>query len=128
MLKVIIVDDSKTFRDGAKFYIEGILKHTVIGEFENGLEYLACDKLDEADIIFMDIKMPKMDGIEAARKSLTKNNKLKIIAITEYHEKIYKDVLLQTGFKGIVLKKNIYKELQKAIEATMNNQMYFQIK
>jgi len=127
MHDVIIVDDNETFRSGARFYLENILKYKVIAEFCNGVEYLNYKKYSDADIILMDIKMPKMNGIEAAKRSLALDNTLKIIAVTDYQDKVYELSLIKNGFMGLVQKRNIYQELQHTIEEVIKGKMCFKI-
>ncbi len=124
-LKIIVVDDNKTFRKGIKFYIENMLKHEVINEFDNGESFVNSDSFIIADIILMDIEMPKLDGIEAVKKALWRFSELKIIAITNYKDKAYLTELIGAGFKGCVFKDNIYEELKKAIDSVMNGHIFY---
>lgn len=121
---IIIVDDSPTFCDGLKFFVENILGHRVISTASNGLEFLDLPNLSDADLILMDIEMPKMNGIIAAQKAL-KNYPLKIIAITNYDEKAYLKKLKDAGFKGFIAKKNIHQHLAGYIENVCNGDFAF---
>ena len=124
-LKIIIVDDNETFRKGLKFYIENIMLYEIIEEFANGEDFINSDNHSSADIILLDIDMPKVDGIKAAKEVLWRYNELKIMAITNYYEKAYLTELMGAGFKGCVFKQNIYDELGKAIDDVINNKMFF---
>ena len=88
-MKFIIVDDNKTFGDGIKYYLENILNHQVIGVAHDGEEFLKLKNSHEADIILMDIEMPKLNGIETVKKALWDSPFLKFIAVTSYKEKAY---------------------------------------
>lgn len=123
-LKIIIVDDNKPFRDGLCFYLEEILGHRVISEAENGVEFLQLSNLNNADIILMDISMPKLNGIEAAKKLLY-DYPHKIIALTSFQERTYLNELIEAGIKGCVFKKDIHNELKTAIERVWKDGIYY---
>ena len=124
-MDLIIVDDNKTFRESLKYYIEHVLMHTVLLMASDGKEFLNYNKIHEADIILIDIEMPVMNGIDAAKKALNNNAGLKILAITSYSDKAYLMELIGVGFKGCVFKNNIYEELQDALTKLLNNQQYW---
>ncbi len=124
-MKIIIVDDNKTFREGIKYYLEIILSHQVIGLASNGAEFLKMSNYGVADIILMDIEMPILNGIETVKKALWENQRLKFIAITGYTENAYLVDLITAGFKACVFKNNIYDNLEKAITEVLNKKSYF---
>ncbi len=123
-LKLILVDDNKQFRDGLRFYLEKILKFEVINEASNGEEFLQLDNIHLANIILMDIAMPKLNGIEAAKQYLNKRPHT-IIALTSYEERTYLNELIEAGIKGCVFKKNIHNQIKDAIEKVSNNEIYY---
>ena len=96
-MNIIIVDDHKIFREGLRMYLEMQLEHNVIAEASNGKEFLDLPNIHKADIVFMDIEMPEMNGLEASKEVLKRYNYLKIIAITMYSNKAYlKDLIERT--------------------------------
>ncbi|MBI9064952.1 MAG: response regulator transcription factor [Marinilabiliaceae bacterium] len=109
-LKIIVVDDNATFREGISFYLEEVLNYQVIERFTNGLDFLDTKHIDLADIVLMDIEMPKMNGIIATQKILFHHPHLKVIAVTNYRNKAYLKELILAGFKGCVLKDHIYND------------------
>ncbi|NOQ23851.1 MAG: response regulator [Bacteroidales bacterium] len=124
-MKIIVVDDNKTFREGIKFYLKNMLLHNVIATAADGLEFLQLKNLNEADIILMDIEMPNMNGVETVKKALWRNSNLKFIAVTDYTDKAYLLELIGAGFKSCVFKSNIYEGLKEAITSVMNNELFF---
>jgi len=124
-LRIIIADDNLQFREGLKFYIENIMNHHVIAEAKNGDEVLSLPNLYLADIFLLDISMPRLNGIETAKKLLTIHAGYKIIAITSFEERTYINELIEAGIKGCVLKKDIYEHLKYAIARVMMNELYF---
>ena len=67
-MKAIIVDDNKNFREGFRYFLEVEKKIEVMSEAKTGKEAYELDNLKQADIIFMDIEMPNMNGFELTRK------------------------------------------------------------
>jgi two-component system response regulator NreC len=67
-IKIIIADDHEVFRDGLKLMLSKEKAFNIVAEAENGLELIRLSDEKEPDIILTDIKMPKMDGIEATRR------------------------------------------------------------
>ncbi len=124
-MNFIIVDDNKTFRESLKFHLESTLNYTVLNEYEDGVSFLDSENIHLADIILMDIEMPKMNGIEVVKKALWENSFLKFIAVTSYTDKAYLLDLLGAGFKACVFKSSIFEELEKAIIAVQHKHFYF---
>lgn len=124
-LNIILVDDNNTFRKGISFYLENMLNHKVIAECEDGQSFLEDVHTSDADLVLMDIEMPRLNGIETIKRHLWANRDAKAIAVTNYEDKVYLTELIGAGFKGCVLKKNIYNELAAAIEKIMSNKIYF---
>ena len=66
-MKILIVDDEKPARDRLSRMVGGLGQHELVGEAVNGIEALGMSQSRDPDIVLMDIRMPGMDGIEAAR-------------------------------------------------------------
>ncbi len=123
--RIIIVDDNETFRRSLEFHLTITLGYEVIGNAADGEEFLTLSNIYNSDIILMDIEMPKLNGIVAAKKVLEHYNYLKIIAITDYQDKAYLLELIENGFKGCVFKKNIMNGIEIAINEIMNEKIHF---
>jgi len=123
--KVIIVDDHIIFRKGLLTILNEIDNVKVVGEASNGNELLNLLRKQSTDIIFMDIKMPVMGGIEATRKVLAKYPDIKIIALTMFEEISYFNKMIEAGASGFLLKKTSTEELEKAIELVLMDESYF---
>ncbi len=124
-MKIIIVDDSKAFRDGLKYYLQKNLHYEIIGEANDGSEFLNLPNIHHADVILMDIQMPELNGIKTAKRILWDMNYLKIIAITMYEDRAYLRELVGAGFKGFVIKNKIYKDLSAAIDKVSKGKLSF---
>ena len=123
--RIIVVDDHIIFRKGLQTILNEIDTVKVVGEASNGNELLDLLKKQETDIIFMDIKMPYMDGVEATRKVLAKYPNIKIVALTMFEEISYFNQMIEAGASGFLLKKTTTEELEKAIKLVLMDESYF---
>jgi DNA-binding NarL/FixJ family response regulator len=124
-LKIIIVDDSNVFKESIKYYLEKMLSHEVINMAGNGVEFLKIEDSYEADVILMDIEMPLLNGFETAKRALYENPALKLIAVTNYSDRVYLVDLISAGFKACIFKSNIYQELEKVFSKLHSKKLCF---
>ena len=126
-IKIAIADDQQLFREGLTFIIQQHADLKIVLEAEHGQDLL--DQLDQAntlpDIILMDIKMPKMDGMECARILKQRYPKIKIITLTVYDQEDYVLHLLDLGVNGYLRKLTSGKDVCKAIRTVMSKGYYF---
>lgn len=114
-MNVIIIDDNKHFREGFNYFLEEKLNINVVAVYETGKQALKQINFPEADIVFMDIEMPEIDGIETAKRLLKVFPKLKIIAVTMYEDNIYLEELKNVGFWGCISKDEIFDKISEVI-------------
>jgi len=115
-MKIMIVDDSRQFRESLNDFLTHKLHHEVIAEAKSGEEFLAMkSEMQIADIILMDIVMNEVDGIKATHKALDFYPTIKIIAVTMHVDKLFLVQLIETGFRGCVNKSDIWANLKEAI-------------
>ena len=123
-IKILIVDDHPIFRKGLEYQLNEIPRVVVIGVCSNGLEFLNFIENKMPDIIFLDIKMPVMNGIEATQIAMKKYHDLKIIVLSMFGDEEYLTKMLDIGVKGFLLK-NIEKEdLVDSINSALNDKIY----
>jgi DNA-binding NarL/FixJ family response regulator len=118
-IKVMIVDDHSMVREGLKQLLGMDDNIEIIAEANNGLKCLQLMERFHPDIIFMDIKMPGISGIETTRLVCQKYPKVKVIMLTIYDEDQYVIEAIQAGAKGYVLKKIERDELIKITHHVM---------
>lgn len=124
-IKVFIVDDHKIFREGLKLILSTIENVKVIGEAPNGKVFLEVLAESVPDIIFMDINMKEMGGIEATEKALELFPELKIIALTSFEDEDYLIKMADLGVKGYLLKNSLRDDFIKAIGRIMEGYTYY---
>ena len=125
MIKTIIADDHKLFRNGLKFILTEMENIEVIADVSNGVELLDMLKIVKPDIVLLDINMPEMNGIDASKKALALYPDLKILVLSMYGDEQYYNAMIDIGVKGFVLKDTDNTELKTAINSIVNDNPYF---
>ncbi len=123
--RVMLVDDHKLFRKGLRMLIDSLNRFEVAGEASTGVEFLNLLDQSQPDIVMLDIAMPEMDGIEAARLALAKYPDLKIITLSMFGEQDYYFKMVDAGVKGFLLKNSDFTEVKMALETVMEGGNYF---
>lgn len=124
-MNILLVDDHNLFRNGLKMLIDNIPGYKVTGEASTGKEFLEKIRIQQFDIVFLDIEMPEMSGIYAAKQALLINRELKIITLTMYGEEEYFDLMIQAGVKGFLVKNSDIQEVKTAIEVVSQGGTYY---
>ncbi|MFI3214505.1 MAG: response regulator [Eubacteriales bacterium] len=133
MIKVLLVDDEKLervlIRKGFQWEENGF---EIIGEVSNGFEALEFIQHKKPDIIFTDISMPKMDGLELCEKLITVIPECYIVIITGYREFDYARKAVQLGVKDFLLKpvniediKNITDKIKLKIQENLQKEQNY---
>ncbi len=123
-IKVFLADDHAILREGLKHILNADPSVEVVGEAADGQS--AFEKIEQLkpDVVVMDISMPSMTGIEAARKLRKYDPEIKIIMLTRHDNEEYVDQLLKYGIHGYVLKDDAGDDLIRALEAIRKNETY----
>ncbi|MGH2573421.1 MAG: response regulator [Actinomycetota bacterium] len=107
-IKVIIADDHSLVRQGLRRYLEMAGDIQVVGEASNGREVLELigngNGAGQPDIVLLDIRMPEMDGLEAARKIKQNHPAIGVIMLTAYDDRQFVVEAVRSGARGYVLK------------------------
>ena len=121
--RVILADDHALVRQGIKSLLEreGL---QVVAEASDGREAIAQAEKLSPDIIVMDIGMPTLNGMEAARELGRTCPKVKPILLTQHDEPQYVSAALKAGVKGYVLKSQLSSDLIHAIQQVLRGQVY----
>jgi DNA-binding NarL/FixJ family response regulator len=125
MKKIILVDDKEVFRKSLIETLKTAGDVEIIGEASNGEEFLELLKIKKPEIVFMDIEMPIMDGIEATKRALKKYPDLVIIGLSMYDNESYIDKLIKVGAHGYLLKESDNYILFEAIIKHHESEFFF---
>lgn len=124
-LRVMIVDDHEIFRKGLAMVINKAKNAKVVAEAGNGQEFLDIIEKEKIDLVFMDIEMPVMNGIEATKTALQKYPELKIVALSMFGEEEYLQQMVDAGVKGFLLKNIGKDDLYRAMQCISEGKNYF---
>lgn len=103
-IKIILVDDKVVYRNAIKTLLQKLGDVDIIAEASNGAEFLHMLNVCKPDLVFIDIEMPEMNGIEATKAALKINPDLVIIGLSMYDNKKYVNDLIEAGARGYLLK------------------------
>lgn len=103
-IEIMIVDDHLVVREGLKQMLEIENDITVVAEAKSGMECLEILEDCEPDIIFMDIRMAGINGIETTRLVCEKYPHIKVVMLTIYEDNQYVTEAMKVGAKGYILK------------------------
>jgi DNA-binding NarL/FixJ family response regulator len=123
-IKVMIVDDHLVVREGLKQLLEVDATVVVIAQASSGLECLQLLEKCSPHLVFMDVRMPGISGIETTRLIAQKYPHIKVIILTIYEDDQYVTEAIQAGAKGYVLKRVNREELLRIISQVMGNQAF----
>jgi DNA-binding NarL/FixJ family response regulator len=115
--RVLVVDDESLVRRILKQILAGYNDLELVGEAANGEEAIDAVVRLQPDIVVMDIRMPALDGIAAAREIRAKFPHVKIIGLSEYGNDYNTDAMERAGAVGVYQKSMALEELYLAIKA-----------
>lgn len=124
-IRLAIVDDHKLLREGIKASLLCKLDIEIVFEAENGEEFLDKLPCNEIDVVLLDIKMPKMDGIEVLTTIKKLNAEIKVIILTMFDTESYVLKLMDLKANGYLLKNSDPQEIYTAIRQSVDYGYYF---
>src|SRR5918998_2111369 len=117
--RVFLVDDQSLVRAGLRMVIDSQPDMTVVGEAEDGREALERLAVTTADVVLMDVRMPRLDGVEATRLLIERDGAAapRVIVLTTFDLDEYVFPALRAGASGFLLKNAEPEELLAALRA-----------
>jgi DNA-binding NarL/FixJ family response regulator len=124
-LRILVADDHEVVRRGLRALLSGHSDWEVCGEAADGREAVEKTKQLRPDIVIMDLGMPNLNGLDAARQMLREEQSPRILflTVTDCEEMIQE--ILKVGAKGYLLKSDAAKDLLSAVEELRQNRSYF---
>ncbi|WP_080874010.1 response regulator transcription factor [Oceanobacillus timonensis] len=119
MFHVMLVEDQEMVRQGLRMILEQDDKIRISCEASNGIEAMEQMSAHRVDLIFMDIRMPDMNGIEATRKIKAQWPNIPILILTTFNDDAYALEALNEGASGFLLKTSDGKKLIEAVYSVM---------
>jgi two-component system NarL family response regulator len=122
VIRVLIADDQALFRRGLNVVLHTEDQIEVVAEAENGEEAIAKAEEFAPDVVLMDVRMPRVNGIEAARLIRDRVPSTKILMLTVSDEEDDLFEAIKAGANGYLLKEISVEEVAEAIRAVMQHQ------
>ncbi|MGW4474168.1 response regulator transcription factor [Nonomuraea sp. NPDC004354] len=114
-LKIVIADDEDLIRTGLRIIVESEEDLTVVGEAADGAEVLPVVRRERPDVVLMDVRMPRLDGIQATANLVALPEAPKVLVVTTFENDDYVYDALRAGASGFLLKRTRPGDLVRAI-------------
>ena len=126
-ISVYLVDDHALFREGLKLLLSNLGYIDQIFEAEDGQQFIDGLAKHPVDIVMLDIEMPVMNGVQAARLAKAMVPGIKVIALSMYSDESYYLSMIEAGACGFLLKNSSFQEVEKAIVDVWHDKSYISI-
>ena len=125
VLRILIADDHEVARKGIRALLESHVGWEVCAEARDGREAVECAGRLKPDVLLLDIGMPNLNGLDAARQILATTPGARILILTVHDsEQVVREVLA-AGARGFLLKSDAGRDLVAAVEAVQNRRTFF---
>ena len=124
-IKIVLADDHSILREGLKNVLSSEDGFEVIGEAANGDEAVKICLSLKPDVAILDINMPQLTGLEAAKLIKKKSPEINILILSMYDNENFISEAINLGINGYILKMSDMDELIKAIKAVADGNAYF---
>jgi two-component system response regulator NreC len=123
-VKILLADDHTIVRQGLKLILSAHSDLEVVGEAANGREAVELAEKLRPDIVLMDVQMPELNGIDATKKMVAANPRIRILVLSMHKESVYVREILKAGARGYILKDAIDTELLNAVRSVARGDGY----
>lgn len=124
IIKVAIADDHKIFRKGVILSLKQYPDIEFVYEADNGEDLIAFIQQSPPNVVLLDLRMPKKDGIETTKYLTKEYPQVKILILTMYEDERFVGHLMESGANGYLLKNTEPSEIKKALDDVMKNGFY----
>lgn len=123
-LRILIADDHELVRRGIRGLLRAQSGWIIAGEVKNGRDAVEKARKLKPDVIILDIGMPNLDGLEAARqiREAAPNSEILVLTMHESNQMVRR--VLEAGARGYVLKSDLASHLVKAVKAVSKGRVY----
>lgn len=126
MIKVAVIDDQNTVINIFKLFFENIADISLIGSANNGQDAIKIVDEHHPDVVLIDIEMPVMNGLEAAKIITQRFTQTKVILFTSHDNKKIRRLAIQSGADGYVSKITDLQDLDRAVYLVRQGFGFFQ--
>lgn len=123
-IRILLADDHAVVRDGLRALLDRQPDFTVVAEASDGRECLELAERFLPDVVMMDVAMPNMNGIEAARRILAMNPAIAVVILSMHNDESYVLQSLKAGAKGYLLKDSPREDVIEAIRSAAQGRAF----
>jgi len=123
-IRIILVDDHQMIRDGLRHLLKLQKDMDVLAEAEDGRSAVQLAGELKPDVIILDVAMPDLNGIEAARQIRSQYPEVRIVALSMHSDRRFIAEMLKAGATGYLLKDSAFEELAQAVRTVAAGQTY----
>ena len=123
-VRILIADDHAIMRQGLRSMLSDEPGFEVVGEAGDGREAIRLVRDLEPDVVVMDVGMPELNGVEAARQVVRDHPQVRVVALSMHADRRFVTGMLEAGAAGYVLKGAVFEELVEAIRAVRSGRVY----
>lgn len=123
-IRVILADDHPIVRNGIRAELERLPNVNVLAEANDGRQALSLVRTEKPDVVFMDISMQGLNGLEATRRIIQEFPGTKVVILSMHQSEEYYWQALRAGASGYVLKKAATAELASALDRVLGGELY----
>lgn len=121
-MRVVIADDQRVVREGLATIVAGFADTDVVGLAADGAEAVELVSEQTPDVVLMDLRMPRMDGVEATREIRSRHPSIKVVVLTTYADDDSILSALSAGAAGYLTKDAAREDIRRALEAAVAGQ------
>ena len=125
VVRILLADDHTVMRAGLRLLLERHDNFEVVGEAADGREAVEIAAAQKPDVVVMDVAMPHLNGVEAARQILSRNPDTAIVMLSMHSDESYVLRSLKAGARGYLLKDSAEADLIAAIQASVEGRSFF---
>ncbi len=123
-VRILLADDHALMREGVHALLSRVPGIAVVAEACNGREAVELALELKPDVVLLDVSMPDLNGMEAARRIISANPETRILALSMHSESVYVEKMLEAGALGYLLKDSDAEQLLCAVNAVSKNIVY----
>jgi DNA-binding NarL/FixJ family response regulator len=124
-VRILLADDHTVMRNGLRLLLERQPHLQVVGEAADGRQAVALSESANPDVVIMDIGMPNLNGIEAARQIVNRNPRTAIAILSMHSDESYVIRALKAGARAYLLKDSAEADLLAAVRALTEGKSFF---
>jgi DNA-binding NarL/FixJ family response regulator len=122
--RVLLADDHPVVRNGLRELLNSEADFRVVAEVDDGAQAVERALADDVDLVILDVTMPRMTGLQAARELAARKPELRILMLSMHENEQFLFEALRAGASGYVLKTAADKDLVNACRATMRGETF----